>query len=181
MLQVPSFLTLHRLFTFKLIASFSLLKIVKCVCTSVWTQLRPFLFFVWTTLKILLDIDPDWLWFPFLSSKTLFSGHVNSSSFFISIQKWILAIIYRYYVTLHRPKEVKQEGRHNGEACISLRRGNKIEIKGWWRGASRREREWGGIGGFRIRCTEGQERWLAAHENERKSVVSYGGGISKRR
>lgn len=28
--------------------------------------------------------------------------------------------------------------------------------------------------GLRIRCVEGQERWLAAHENEGKSVIDGG-------
>ena len=39
-----------------------------------------------------------------------------------------------------------------------------------------------GNGGFRIRCGEGQERWLDGHEDEWKSTTDRGeemGGISR--
>ena len=34
-----------------------------------------------------------------------------------------------------------------------------------------REGAWEGNRGFRIKCGEGQERWLDGHENEQKSLT----------
>lgn len=49
------------------------------------------------------------------------------------MHKRMLAIKYRTPMLYSRPKEAKQERRHSEEACISLRSGYKIVIRGKWR------------------------------------------------
>jgi len=44
-------------------------------------------------------------------------------------------------------------------------------IRGRWREGTVREGDGEGNKGFRIRCGEGQGRWLDGHENEWKSVT----------
>ena len=56
--------------------------------------------------------------------------------------------------------------------------GIKIVVRGRWREGTGRESGWRGTWGFRIRCGEGQERWLDGHENEWKSATDRGGELA---
>ena len=67
----------------------------------------------------------------------------------------LLTIKYKYSTD---PAKLNKKKGSSKEICISLRRGNKIVIRGRWREGTRKEgvgEEWG----FRIRYGEEQERW----------------------
>jgi hypothetical protein len=85
-------------------------------------------------------------------------GHV----WYVLIYKWILAIKYRIFmVHATDPKKLNKKAGTSKDAWISLRRGNKIFIRGRWREGTGREGDgegtgevwdqvWGGTGGMKL-------------------------------
>jgi hypothetical protein len=77
---------------------------------------------------------------------------------------------------LHSTDPNKKEG-PSKDACVSLRRGNKIGIRCRRREGTGREGEWvGQLGGrrVRVRCAERQEKLLDSHKDEWKPVTERG-------